>query len=205
MADQLRTTFSEIADAIRTKSGSSEPISARNFASSILNLNAGAGGSKITVYTLIPPCTAVPIDSTTMIENIYFNMSLSEAEVISIIDNAFASIPGWLENMGPMAYVFMNESNKTMVIVGIHSGMYIIQGFANNPEPEASDAALFIGGPNASAMGLGFTGWNPNFNGELPINETNAYIETMSAQMGKLEDFRQMHEALKELISSTPF
>lgn len=43
MADQLRTTFSEIADAIRTKSGTTEPISARNFASSILSLNVGGG------------------------------------------------------------------------------------------------------------------------------------------------------------------
>ena len=41
MADQLRTTFSEIADAIRTKSGTTEPISARNFANSILNLQSG--------------------------------------------------------------------------------------------------------------------------------------------------------------------
>ena len=156
MADQLRTTFSEIADAIRTKSGTTEPISARNFASSILNLSAG--GSKITVYTLIPPCTAVPIDSTTMIENIYFNTSLSEAEVISIIDNAFASVPGWLEDMGSMTYVFMNDSQETMIIVGIISGMYLIQGVANNPEPQVSEAILFIGGPDASAIGLGFTG-----------------------------------------------
>lgn len=202
MADQLRTTFSEIADAIRTQSGTTEPISARNFASSILSLNAG--GSKITVYTLIPPFTAVPIDSTTMIENIYFNTSLSEAEVISIIDNAFASVPGWLEEMGPMAYVFMNESETTMIMIGIINGSYLIQGIANNLDPDPLEAALFIGGPNASAMGFGFSGWNPNFNGSLFINETNAYVATMSANMGKLEQFQQVNEALKELISSTP-
>lgn len=205
MADQLRTTFSEIADAIRTKSGTTEPISARNFASSILNLNAG--GSKITVYTLIPPCTAVPVDSETMIENIYFNTSLSEAEVISIIDNAFASVPGWLEEIGPMTQVFMNESETTMIMVGIMNGLYVIQGFANNPKPNELEAILFVGGPNASAVGLelGFTGWNPNFSGSLFINETNAYVATMSANMGKLEQFQQVNEALKELISSTPF
>ena len=203
MADQLRTTFSEIADAIRTKSGTTEPISARNFASSILNLNAG--GSKITVYTLIPPCTAVPIDSETMIENIYFNTNLSEAEVISIIDNAFASVSGWVDNMGPMTYVFMNGTFTTTVIVGINEGVYIIQGFANNPEPNELEALLFVGGPNASAIGLGFTGWNPSFNGSLAINETNTLVETQFSSMGMLDDAKQLHEALKELISSTPF
>lgn len=161
--------------------------------------------SGVTIYTLIPPCTAVPIDSTTMIENIYFNTSLSEAEVISIMDNAFASVPGWVENMGSMTYVFMNESNETMVLVGINSGMYIIQGFANNPEPQELEAILFIGGPNASAIGLGFTGWNPSFNGSLAINDTNAVIEMHFSEMNMLDDAKQLNEALKELISSTPF
>jgi hypothetical protein len=161
--------------------------------------------SGVTIYTLIPPCTAVPIDSTTMIENIYFNTSLSEAEVVSIIDNAFASIPGWLDNMGSMTYVFMNESNETMIIVGINSGMYIIQGVANNPDPQPEEAILFIGGPNANATGLGFTGWNPSFNGSLAINETNTVIEMHFSEMNMLNDAKQMNEALKELISSTPF
>lgn len=159
----------------------------------------------VTIYTLIPPCTAVPIDSTTMIENIYFNTNLSETEVNSIIGNAFASIPGWLENMGSMTYVFMNESNETMVLVGINNGLYIVQGVANNPDPDPSEVILFIGGANASAAGLGFTGWNPNFNGELSINETNAYAEMMFSNMNILNDAKQLNEALKELISSTPF
>ena len=203
MADQLRTTFSEIADAIRTKSGTTEPISARNFASSILNLSAG--GSKITVYTLIPPCTAVPIDSTTMIENIYFNTSLSEAEVISIIDNAFASVLGWLEEMGPFTYVFMNETNDKMIMVMVNEGMYGVQAFSGAEPESPEEAIVFISGPGASELGVSFTGWNPNFNGELPINETNAFVEMMSTRMGKLEQFKQINEALKELISSTPF
>lgn len=203
MADQLRTTFSEIADAIRTKSGTTEPISARNFASSILSLNAG--GSKITVYTLIPPCTAVPIDSTTMIENIYFNTSLSEAEVGSLMDNAFASVPGWLEEMGPSTCVFMNENNDKAVMLEGGEGNYIIQALSGAKPEGPEDAIVFISGPLASEMGVSFTGWNPNFSGELPINETNAFVEMMSAQMGKLEQFKQMNEALKELISSTPF
>ena len=56
---------------------------------------AGSNSSGgVTIFTLIPPCTAVPVDSTTMIENIYFNTDLSETEVTSLMDNAFTSVPG---------------------------------------------------------------------------------------------------------------
>lgn len=190
MSTELRNTFQEIANAIRTKSGTTEPISARNFASSILSLNAGAGagGSKITVYTLIPECTAVPIDSTTIIENIYFNTSLSEEEVISLIDNAFASVPDWPEELGPMTYVFMSETTDKwmMVMVMVQEGMYFIQAFNKEPttEEEEEAAVVFIGGPNASEMGAPFTGWNPNFSGELALNETNAYVEMIVSEQG---------------------
>lgn len=161
--------------------------------------------SGVTIYTLIPPCTAVPIDSTTMIENIYFNTSLSEAEVISIIENSFASVPGWLDEMGPFTYVFMNETNDKVVMLQSNAAMSVIQAFSGAEPESPEEAIVFISGPGTSELGLSFTGWNPNFNGALPINETNAYVEMMSTQMGKLEQFKQINEALKELISSTPF
>lgn len=163
--------------------------------------------SGVTIYTLIPPCTAVPIDSTTMIENIYFNTSLSEAEVISIIDNAFASVPGWAENMGLMTYVFMNQTNDKAIMLQGAEGNYIIQAFTKEPasEEEGLAAIAFISGPIADSVGVSFTGWNPSFSGELPINETNAFCEMQFSNMNILNDAKQLNEALKELISSTPF
>lgn len=161
-----------------------------------------ATGGGVTIYTLVLPCTAVPIDSTTMIENVYFNTSLSEAEVISLIDNAFASVPDW--PMGSAAYVFMSETNDKAIMIMIEEGIYIIQAFNREPEG-AEDAMVFISGPGLSEMGAPFTGWNPNFSGELAINEINSFVETMALQQGWLDQFKQFNEALKELISITPF
>jgi hypothetical protein len=140
-----------------------------------------------------------------MIENIYFNTNLSEAEVISMIDNAFASVPGWLDEMGPFTYMFMNETNDKMIMVMANEGIYGIQAFSGTEPEGPEDAIVFISGPGASEAGVSFTGWNPNFNGELPINETNSFVEMMASQRGKLDQFKQLNEALKELISSTPF
>ena len=98
----------------------------------------------------------------------------------------------------------MYEDSYKIVMLQASQGNYVIQACDKEPTSE-EETVVFISGPLASQVGLSFTGWNPNFNGTLAINHTNKEVEEIAMGNEMLDQFQQMNEALKELISSTPF
>ena len=81
LTDYLKT----IADAIRSKKGTTDKINASNFASEIESISGSGGAGAVIKKTGVSfPTTPVPISG--LVEKIYINTSLSTEEVVAICE-----------------------------------------------------------------------------------------------------------------------
>ena len=127
---------------------------------------------------------AVPNEG--FIEKVYFNTNLSVEEVI----NEIQKIPS--EKLSTVYCVFCAINTTTPEMIGIiqQDGVYGIISLAYN-------TSYFI----SQDVGMGFVGWNPEFNGVFTIN--SELISTNEGDEGTI--YGDENNLLSSLISTTPF
>lgn len=188
----LNEFLTSIADAIRNKKGTSDKINAQNFASEISSIEGGGSSGGATLKSGLLS-TAVPVDNTTYIENIYLNTQLSNEEIVNLLENNISLSPTYGAE-APTGFIFTPTTSGLSIVViamnGIAAIVDMITGyfyFAYDTTGAGEDIAM-----------AGFSGWNTDFNGVIVINDTqnSATITYLSATL---------NENLKSLISITPF
>ena len=108
MATQLRPFLTNIANAIRSKKGTTAPINAQNFASEIESISGGAGGAfiKTTSGTPIPVFKS---DLEQTIEKVYFNTDIEPQKVVDMIKNIINTYFAGDDATGSASYVFRSN------------------------------------------------------------------------------------------------
>lgn len=190
MPSELKPFLTEIANAIRTKKGTTDKINAQNFASEIASISGGgSGGATLdTGWT----GTAVPVDTNTTIQNIYFNTQASNEEVAICFNNYFEGN----EDEEKLGFILFGQNTGVGIIIGSMGAELnlIVVGQDDNEIP------IYVNdltGQGQDVENFGFSGWNPDFNGMLVINDTpTPYISGIELEKNEL---------VEPIISITPF
>ena len=187
---ELNSFLKGIADAIRSKKGTTEKINASNFASEIESIS-GSGGA---VIKTIGGWQGTVVPNTGTVENVYVNTNLSVDEVNTLLDNITFVMEG--------EYIIASETgsmigvmNASIITSGAFSG-YLIFGMNENGiipifNSSIEDFALEM-------FGIPFTGWYSDFNGIFEFNAT-AMTEIEGLPLGS------SNAILSSLFSTTPF
>ena len=188
----LHDYLTSIANTIRNKKGTSSQINAQDFASEIESIEGGGSGGATLKGGWTG--TAVPVDETTYIENIYLNIQMSVGEVVSLIETNISLSPGFIQYGQPVCYVCWNSDGTKGVIATNMQGVLIIADVLLEQIYFAYDST----GAGQDMAETGFSGWNPDFNGVVEINDVQneRYIAVMSLEL---------NDNLKSLFSITPF
>lgn len=164
MATQLRPFLTDIANAIRTKKGTTAPINAQNFASEIESISGGgSGGASLNMGW--EQSTPIPADDTTIIQNIYFNTKLTQTDL--------SNIQGFITFCATSNYVIIGEFDN---------GACAIYSLDPNTFEPSTFYYMYKDGATEITE-VGFSGWNPDFDGVVEVNETNL---TMYVEQGLL-------------------
>ena len=113
------------------------------------------------------------------VEKVYFNTNLSVDEVVNILSQLTLVNNGY--------GIVSNESETFSVIVLQEESVFAIVDFL-------TETYYFV-----SNDYLGFTGWNPNFNGIIEVNSN------VIAQNSSGDSFGTQNNLLTNLLSTTPF
>lgn len=139
-----------------------------------------ANGLPLEVDSLPSSGTAVP--NSGYVEKVYLNTSLSVDEVINSLSQI--TYPS-----GDIYYALANSDNSLGILFGYMEGTYMI-GIQRGTSQEYA----FISGD----VGLGFVGWNADFNGLVEINsEVKNQISNVT--------IGDQNDKLTSLFSTTPF
>lgn len=195
---QLKPFLTGIANAIRTKKGTTAPINAQNFASEIESIEGG--GSAIIKGVDATVATAVPIHTldsteTDAIQNIYLNTQLSVEEVCNLIDECNTTFNNGEKVEEFNLIVFCTSDFSIIVGVMYVQGIYAL-AFGN----ESSYCFAYDStGTGQDITELGFSGWNSEISNVIEVNTYN-YIGLMSSYPSSAV----CNEILKNLLSITP-
>lgn len=126
--------------------------------------------------------TAVP--NTGYVEKVYFNTNLSVEEVVSLLSTLTLNLDGSGEGL------LVSISGNNGILIMYDDGVWAIVN-------EGDGVQYFF----SADVGLGFAGWNPEFNGEIEINSevSDVMLGDTSISVGTQND------KLTSLFSITPF
>ena len=149
--------FQEIADAIRSKKGTTEPINAQNFATEIESIEVGENPEIWTGTTLISR-------EDVLVENVYANTQLTVAEVTKMLSQlTYYDDP---LTQAPTYWIFVGVTNRPYCFVAkiLYEDTYVYKviGDAGN-----GDVTLFT---SSSVTNDGFVGFNPSVAYPVPFN-----------------------------------
>lgn len=127
-----------------------------------------------------------PVPTSGMVENVYFNTSLSNEEVVNIIENANLTydIDGYYD-------VFEHDENNALFIFNGGEGFYTILSMV-----EGNPSFIFSTQENQD-IGVDFVGWNAELQNFILFNLTN----NLNGESGEGDK----NQELSSLISTTPF
>lgn len=188
---ELNSFLTSIADAIRSKKGTTDKINASNFASEIASISGGGGA----VIKTIGGWQGTAVPNTGYVENVYFNTNLSVGEVNALLDN-ITFVEG-------NEYFIANETGSKMII-GLNASFitegaitgYIIAGMT-----DSGIIPIFNGSIEDLALeffGVAFTEWYSDFNGVFEFNDT-----AIAGMEGMI--FGSQNGELTSLLSTTSF
>ena len=188
----LNSFLKSIADAIRSKKGTTDKINASNFASEIASITGGGGAVIKTKGDWVG--TAVPESG--LVDKVYFNTSLSVDEVVEIAKNR-----NYLLYDGMYVSVCFTDATMQKVIViikvpantfGNAEDTYLIQ--------VAFDQENLYYFQTFDVNGEGWVGWNPNIAGVVDVNMENM-LSAIAPQVGYIPE----NNNLSKIFSITPF
>ena len=190
LTDYLKT----IADAIRSKKGTTEPINAQNFASEIASISGGGGGAYIAT---IGGYTGTAVPESGLVDKVYINTALT--------------IEQFKELAQKLNFVFLDEvyvsacvSDDTMQravaimkypkeVLGVEEDVYLVAVMGFDYEGQFCFQTQDL-------LGTGWVGWDPAFTGVVNVN-----MENLIALIGQYIGYTPENENLKGLFSTTPF
>lgn len=184
---ELAPFLTRIADAIRTKKGTTGTINAQDFANEIESISGSAGSA--TLEQIARPI-AIPTDASILIDNIYFNIYMKPDEVCNLVENNIHLFPALFSDVFGIVF---SGSNMHVICVGTAEGLTIIASLYQGILFFAYDKS----GAGQDIETAGFSGWNPELvaaNGVYPIDGVNQGLET-----GFVSDVS--NEAMKTLVN----
>ena len=131
--------------------------------------------------------TPIPTDPSVVVENIYFNTSMTPEDVCGVMDTVLPEYSGGMQ--AGVVYLFADEDLSTAIRLHRMEGpddngttMVIYAILVQNTDDEIF---LFAYSLNAAGLAMienevGFIGWNPDFNGTLTVNKTNSIFGSLS-------------------------
>ena len=196
---ELNGFLTGIADAIRSKKGTTDKINASNFASEIESISGGGGAGAVIKTEGDWVGTTVP--NSGYVENVYINTSLSVDEVNALLDSIVFTLDGAYE------YIIAVEDFSTILTILNASAMtngeypgYMIAAVKHDATTEAENIIPIFNSSIPELTGefgvAPFEGWYSEFNGIFEFNNTASNPEGMVGIN---------NEALSTLFSSTPF
>lgn len=192
---ELNSFLTSIADAIRSKKGTTDKISASNFASEIASISGGGDA----VVKTIGGWHGTVVPNTGYVENVYVNTSLSIAEVTALLDSITYNIQGAYE------YSIFNETASKGIMIfnldvvtGVANSGYMIGGIADTESGVIPILNTSTEELATEMFGVAFTGWYSDFNGIYEFNDT-AVSEFAEMLIGT------QNNLLSTLFSVTPF
>lgn len=202
MSDKILTikksTLVDIANQIREKNGSTDLIKVADLDDAVAELSGG-GVVEVDVLpepTVVVPGTQGPIPAEGYVDTVYINTSLSNEEVVAEIEK----IPLTPGNAKMVVTTCESMSNLTMddVMVGLllqdsnDEKVYVIENMAMVSLGDMN--GIYWIDPSASTVMpemvalCGFTGWNPNFNGEIKVNKELLSPDVSSEQLEQISN-----------------
>lgn len=188
MADDLRTFCSGIADAIRTKKGTSDKINAQKFAEEILSIEGGGSGDG----ALIEGVNKIAVPNTGTVEKVYFDTNLSDAEVEALLNT--------LEYDSKMATLLSTTTGDAILVYNrlTNNKRYIVMWLY----VASTDESMYIWANELGAEDyeLDYAGWQDFTN---PI-EINAEVDSsVGLQNDLISDLFYIPETITKTLSGT--
>ena len=182
---ELNSFLTGIADAIRSKKGTTDKINASNFASEIESIESGSGGGSVTV-TIPGEWQGTAVPNSGYVDKVYVNNSLSMEEVNQLLSQIdYSSTDGYYYNA-------VTDGNNSYLYT--HNGTNNIMYYSS----ETGNETLLYSSSEYDDGNGSFIGWNPNFNMQLEIGkELTNYIWGYAAG--------HQNDILSSLFSITPF
>lgn len=187
----LNSFLTGIADAIRSKKGTTDKINASNFASEIASISGGGGASA--VIKTLPSWQGTAVPNNGYVENVYFNTSLSVDEVTSIFNKLTFTIDPSQDGIEIWS-CFTDDTMSNVIAINHwieedYYRIYWLYGDSGNVK------CVFT-----TESTLDYFGWNPNFNGIATFN-----MDNMLSSIGPSLGFTLENEKAANLFSITPF
>lgn len=131
--------------------------------------------------------TPIPTDPSVVVENIYFNTSMTPEDVCSVMDTVLPEYSSG--KLAGVVYLFADEDLSTTISLQRMEGpddngttmvIYSIVG-----QNAGDEIFLFAYSLNEAGLVMieeevGFIGWNSDFDGTLAVNKTNAVFGSLS-------------------------
>ena len=185
----LNSFLTSIADAIRSKKGTTDKINASNFASEIESIESGSGGGGSATVTVPAGWQGTTVPNSGTVENVYFNTELSVEEVVKILEQ--------LEyNDSREYYNILVDTNGNSLYAQTNGGQYMIWFYSSESGNNIPYYASFEYNNNDES----FIGWNTNIsNMQLEINAEVTNYTSWEAETG------HQNNMLSSIFSTTPF
>ena len=181
----LNSFLTGIADAIRSKKGTTDKINASNFASEIESIESGSGGGSVTV-TIPGEWQGTAVPNSGYVDKVYVNNSLSMEEVNKLLSQIdYSSTDGSYYNAvtdGNNSYLYTHSGSNSILYYSSETG---------------NETTLYASYEYDDGNGY-FIGWNPNASMQLEIGkELTNYVWGYAAG--------HQNDILSSLFSITPF
>ena len=181
----LNSFLTSIADAIRSKKGTTDKINASNFASEIESIESGSGGGSATV-TVPGEWQGTTVPNSGYVDKVYVNNSLSMEEVNKLLSQIdYSSTDGSYYNAvtdGNNSYLYTHSGSNSILYYSSETG---------------NEITLYASSEYNDGNGS-FIGWNPNASMQLEIGkELTNYVWGYAAG--------HQNDILSSLFSITPF
>ena len=192
---KLNSFLTSIADAIRSKKGTTEPINAQNFASEIASISGGSGGA---VIKTIGGWQGTAVPESGLVDKVYFNTALTIEEFIELTQTLnFA----FLDDMYISACVSDEAMQRAIAImkqpaevIGLPEDVYIIAAMGFDYEG-------YYCFQSQDVLGTGWVGWDPAFTGVVNVD-----MENMLSLIASYIGYTPENEKLNGIFSTTtPF
>ena len=192
---ELNSFLKSIADAIRSKKGTTDKINAQNFASEIERISGGGGGGAY--IATIGGYTGTAVPESGLVDKVYINTALTIEQFKELAQKLNFVL---LKDVYVSACVSDDTMQRAVAIMkypkealGVEEDVYLVAVMGFDYEGQFCFQTQDL-------LGTGWVGWDPSFTGVVNVN-----IQNLIALIGPYIGYTPENENLKGLFSTTPF